>query len=177
MNSAVAKEQLNQCVSNMREELVDRQCALIRTLEETRVRKSEVLNTQLSEKQSLRDNTGLVMYTQELLKENDQPCFVQAARVTHNRCECVWVSGCLGVCMSGYKYACIFPIVCLMRMLVVQVLNTQQPIACCLIPCYLFTYISLSQYTIITVYCTPLCHSLLITTCHHMFIQLDRIMS
>ncbi|XP_026800509.3 tripartite motif-containing protein 46 isoform X3 [Pangasianodon hypophthalmus] len=85
VNSAVAKEKLNQCVNNMREELADRQCALIKTLEETRVQKSEALNTQLSEKQSLLDNAGLVMYTQELLKENDQPCFVQAARVTHNR--------------------------------------------------------------------------------------------
>lgn len=91
MNSAVAKEQLNQCVNNMREELAERQCALLRTVEETHVKKSEVLNTQLSEKQSLLDNAGLVMYTQELLKENDQPCFVQAARVTHNRCECVCV--------------------------------------------------------------------------------------
>ncbi|XP_017323623.1 tripartite motif-containing protein 46 isoform X1 [Ictalurus punctatus] len=85
MNSAVAKEQLNQCMTNMREELAERQCALIKTLEETRVQKSEALNTQLSEKQSLLDNAGLVVYTQELLKENDQPCFVQAARVTHNR--------------------------------------------------------------------------------------------
>ncbi|MCI4374783.1 hypothetical protein PGIGA_G00009940 [Pangasianodon gigas] len=85
VNSAVAKEKLNQCVNNMREELAERQCALIKTLEETRVQKSEALNTQLSEKQSLVDNAGLVMYTQELLKENDQPCFVQAARVTHNR--------------------------------------------------------------------------------------------
>lgn len=97
VNSAVAKEQLNQCVNNMREELAERQCALIKTLEETRVHKSEALNSQLSEKQSLQDNAGLVMYTQELLKENDQPCFVQAARVTHNRCVCVCVSWCLGV--------------------------------------------------------------------------------
>ncbi|GAA6092842.1 tripartite motif-containing protein 46 isoform X4 [Tachysurus ichikawai] len=85
VNSAVAKEQLNQCVNNMREEMAERQSALLKTLEETRAQRSEALNTQLSEKQSLMDNAGLVMYTQELLKENDQPCFVQAARVTHNR--------------------------------------------------------------------------------------------
>ncbi|KAM9488281.1 tripartite motif-containing protein 46 isoform 2-T2 [Clarias gariepinus] len=85
VNSAVAKEHLNQCVNNMREELDERQCAMIKTLEETRVQKSDALSTQLLEKQSLLENTGLVMYTQELLKENDQPCFVQAARVTHNR--------------------------------------------------------------------------------------------
>ncbi|KAK2855182.1 hypothetical protein Q7C36_007051 [Tachysurus vachellii] len=85
VNSAVAKEQLNQCVNNMREEMAERQSVLLKTLEETRAQRSEALNTQLSEKQSLMDNAGLVMYTQELLKENDQPCFVQAARVTHNR--------------------------------------------------------------------------------------------
>ncbi|XP_060776447.1 tripartite motif-containing protein 46 [Neoarius graeffei] len=85
VNSAIAKEQLNQYVNSMCEELAERQCSLIKTLEETRVQKSEALNTQLSEKQSLLDNAGLIMYTQELLKENDQPCFVQAARVTHNR--------------------------------------------------------------------------------------------
>ncbi|TTB12816.1 Tripartite motif-containing protein 46 [Bagarius yarrelli] len=85
VNSAVAKEQLNQCVNNMREEMAERQNALLKTLEETRAQRSEALNTQLSEKQSMLDNAGLVMYTQELLKENDQPCFVQAARVTHNR--------------------------------------------------------------------------------------------
>ncbi|KAI5620519.1 tripartite motif-containing protein 46 isoform X1, partial [Silurus asotus] len=85
VNSAVAKEQLNQCVNNMCEELAERQSSLIKILEETRVQKFETLNTQLSEKQSLLDNAGLVMYTQELLKENDQPCFVQAARITHNQ--------------------------------------------------------------------------------------------
>lgn len=96
MNSAVAKEQLNQCVNNMCEEMAERQSALLKTLEGTRAQRSEALNTQLSEKQSLLDNAGLVMYTQELLKENDQPCFVQAARVTHNRydCECVHESLC-----------------------------------------------------------------------------------
>ncbi|XP_062847992.1 tripartite motif-containing protein 46 [Trichomycterus rosablanca] len=85
VNSAVAKEKLNQCVSDLREELSERQRALTKSVEETRVKKSEALNSQLSEKQSLLENAGLVTYTQELLKESDQPCFVQAARVTHNR--------------------------------------------------------------------------------------------
>lgn len=102
MNSAVAKEQLNQCVNNMREEMAERQSALLKTLEETRAQRSEALNTQLSEKQSLMDNAGLVMYTQELLKENDQPCFVQAARVTHNRCECVCLSVCAVIVCTVY---------------------------------------------------------------------------
>uniref|UniRef100_A0A7N8WIR0 Tripartite motif containing 46a n=1 Tax=Mastacembelus armatus TaxID=205130 RepID=A0A7N8WIR0_9TELE len=48
-------------------------------------RKEEALSAQVSEKQGLLEHTGLMAYTQELLKETDAPCFVQAARVTHNR--------------------------------------------------------------------------------------------
>ncbi|XP_052003237.1 tripartite motif-containing protein 46-like [Xyrauchen texanus] len=85
VNSAVAKEQLNQCVSELRGVLAERQGALAMSLEGARAQRAGVLNAQLSEKQSLMENAGLLTYTQELLKETDQPCFVQAARVTHNR--------------------------------------------------------------------------------------------
>lgn len=85
VNSVVTQEKLNQCVNDLREELFEKQRALTKSVEETRVKKSESLNSQLTEKQSLMENAGLVTYTQELLKENDQPCFVQAARVTHHR--------------------------------------------------------------------------------------------
>ncbi|XP_051574718.1 tripartite motif-containing protein 46-like [Myxocyprinus asiaticus] len=85
VNSAVAKEQLNQCVSELRGVLAERQGALAMSLEGARAQRAGVLNAQLSEKQSLMENAGLITYTQELLKETDQPCFVQAARVTHNR--------------------------------------------------------------------------------------------
>uniref|UniRef100_A0A8D3D3Q1 Tripartite motif containing 46a n=1 Tax=Scophthalmus maximus TaxID=52904 RepID=A0A8D3D3Q1_SCOMX len=47
--------------------------------------KEEALSAQVSERQGLLEHTGLMAYTQELLKETDAPCFVQAARVTHNR--------------------------------------------------------------------------------------------
>ncbi|XP_051722700.1 tripartite motif-containing protein 46 isoform X1 [Ctenopharyngodon idella] len=85
VNSAVAKEQLNQCVSELRGVLAERQGALAMLMEGARVQRTAALNAQLSEKQSLLENAGLLTYTQELLKETDQPCFVQAARVTHNR--------------------------------------------------------------------------------------------
>ncbi|XP_076826751.1 tripartite motif-containing protein 46 isoform X2 [Brachyhypopomus gauderio] len=85
MNSAIAKEQLNQCVSELRGALAERQGGLAKALEGARSRRVDALNNQLSEKQSLLEDAGLVTYTQELLKENDQPCFVQAARITHNR--------------------------------------------------------------------------------------------
>uniref|UniRef100_A0A671LNB3 Tripartite motif-containing protein 46-like n=1 Tax=Sinocyclocheilus anshuiensis TaxID=1608454 RepID=A0A671LNB3_9TELE len=54
-------------------------------LEGARAQRAGALNAQLSKKQSLLENAGLLTYTQELLKETDQSCFVQAARVTHNR--------------------------------------------------------------------------------------------
>ncbi|XP_050986676.1 tripartite motif-containing protein 46 isoform X3 [Labeo rohita] len=85
VNSAVAKEQLNQCVSELRGVLAERQGALAMLLEGSRSQRAGSLNAQLSEKQSLLENAGLLTYTQELLKETDQSCFVQAARVTHNR--------------------------------------------------------------------------------------------
>ncbi|KAK9961258.1 hypothetical protein ABG768_009054 [Culter alburnus] len=85
VNSAVAKEQLNQCVSELRGVLAERQGALAMLMEGARAQRTAALNAQLSEKQSLLENAGLLTYTQELLKEPDQPCFVQAARVTHSR--------------------------------------------------------------------------------------------
>ncbi|XP_072536548.1 tripartite motif-containing protein 46 isoform X2 [Salminus brasiliensis] len=85
VNSAVANEQMNQCVNELRGVLAERQGGLAKVIEGARSQRSEALNSQLSEKQSLLENAGLITYTQELLKETDQPCFVQAARITHNR--------------------------------------------------------------------------------------------
>uniref|UniRef100_A0A667Z9B4 Tripartite motif containing 46 n=1 Tax=Myripristis murdjan TaxID=586833 RepID=A0A667Z9B4_9TELE len=45
----------------------------------------EALSAQVTERRGLLEHAGLMAYTQELLKETDAPCFVQAARVTHNR--------------------------------------------------------------------------------------------
>uniref|UniRef100_A0A671QKW8 Tripartite motif containing 46a n=1 Tax=Sinocyclocheilus anshuiensis TaxID=1608454 RepID=A0A671QKW8_9TELE len=85
VHSTVAKEQLNQCVSELRGVLAERQGALAMFLEGARAQRAGTLNAQFSEKQSLLENAALLTYTQELLKETDQSCFVQAARVTHNR--------------------------------------------------------------------------------------------
>uniref|UniRef100_A0A672F6D3 Tripartite motif containing 46a n=1 Tax=Salarias fasciatus TaxID=181472 RepID=A0A672F6D3_SALFA len=45
----------------------------------------EALSAQAFERQGLLEHEGLMAYTQELLKETDPPCFVQASRVTHSR--------------------------------------------------------------------------------------------
>ncbi|TRZ01317.1 hypothetical protein DNTS_020885 [Danionella cerebrum] len=85
VNSAVAKEKLSVCVRDLQDRLAERQGSLGVMLEASRAQRVAALNTQLSEKQSLLEDAGLITYTHELLKESDQSCFVQAARVTHNR--------------------------------------------------------------------------------------------
>uniref|UniRef100_A0A4W6FTM7 Tripartite motif containing 46 n=1 Tax=Lates calcarifer TaxID=8187 RepID=A0A4W6FTM7_LATCA len=52
---------------------------------EAAIKQMEALSAQVSERRGLLEHAGLMAYTQELLKETDAPCFVQAARVTHNR--------------------------------------------------------------------------------------------
>uniref|UniRef100_A0A8C3G0U8 Tripartite motif containing 46 n=1 Tax=Cyclopterus lumpus TaxID=8103 RepID=A0A8C3G0U8_CYCLU len=47
--------------------------------------REDALSAQVSERRGLLEHNGLMAYTQELLKETDAPCFVQAARVTHSR--------------------------------------------------------------------------------------------
>lgn len=54
-------------------------------LEGSRSRREEALSSQVWERRGLLEHAGLMAYTQELLKETDPPCFVQAARVTHGR--------------------------------------------------------------------------------------------
>lgn len=67
--------------------VAERQGSLTLALEGSRSRKEEALSSQVFEKQGLLEQAGLMVYTQELLKETDAPCFVQAARITHNRLE------------------------------------------------------------------------------------------
>lgn len=81
----MALHQLSHSIRELGATVVERQGVLTGALEGSRGRKSEALSAQVSEKQSLLEQAGLMTYTQELLKETDAPCFVQAARVTHGR--------------------------------------------------------------------------------------------
>ncbi|XP_030226542.1 tripartite motif-containing protein 46 [Gadus morhua] len=85
LNSDVAQEQLSQCIRELGAALMERKGALASALEVSRAKRIEALLGQVSEKRGLVEDMGLMLYTQELLKETDAPCFVQAARVTHNR--------------------------------------------------------------------------------------------
>lgn len=81
----MALQQLTHCIRELGASVVERQGALALALEESRSRREQALSAQVSERQGLLDNAGLMAYTQELLKETDAPCFVQAARITHSR--------------------------------------------------------------------------------------------
>ncbi|XP_076010707.1 tripartite motif-containing protein 46 [Genypterus blacodes] len=84
-NSDVAQQQLTHCVRELGAAVMERQGALALALEGARSRREEALSVQVSERRGLLEHEGLMAFTQELLKETDPPCFVQAARVTHNR--------------------------------------------------------------------------------------------
>ncbi|KAM4630225.1 tripartite motif-containing 46b [Polymixia lowei] len=85
LNSAAAREQLAQSVRDLTAALAERHSTLSQTLEMTRQKRGEALSSQVTERRGLMEHAGLMAFTQELLKETDQPCFVQAARQTHNR--------------------------------------------------------------------------------------------
>ncbi|KAG5856431.1 hypothetical protein ANANG_G00007890 [Anguilla anguilla] len=84
MNGAGALEQLTQCVRELGRRWPSGRGPWPRRWRGPGPR-SEALSAQVTEKQSMLENAGLLAFSQELLKETDPPCFVQAARLTHNR--------------------------------------------------------------------------------------------
>uniref|UniRef100_A0A8C5DI97 Tripartite motif-containing protein 46-like n=1 Tax=Gouania willdenowi TaxID=441366 RepID=A0A8C5DI97_GOUWI len=77
--------QLAQSIRDLTAALAERHASLTLALEGARHKRGEALAAQVSERRSLMEHAGLMAFAQELLKESDQPCFVQAARQTHNR--------------------------------------------------------------------------------------------
>uniref|UniRef100_A0A3P8UN90 Tripartite motif containing 46 n=1 Tax=Cynoglossus semilaevis TaxID=244447 RepID=A0A3P8UN90_CYNSE len=77
--------QLTYCIREMGAAVTERQGALAVALEGSRSKRQDALSAQISERNGLLEHSGLLVYAEELLKEADAPCFVQAARVTHNR--------------------------------------------------------------------------------------------
>ncbi|XP_069787242.1 E3 ubiquitin-protein ligase TRIM36 isoform X1 [Narcine bancroftii] len=73
--------------------LIDRLCSileqrkmkLIKSIEDSRTSKLERLRYQMDEYHGMLENSGLVGYAQEVLKETDQSCFVQTAKQLHTR--------------------------------------------------------------------------------------------
>lgn len=58
---------------------------MLRSVEQSRTLRVERLRAQVDEYQGMLENSGLVGYAQEVLKETDQSCFVQTAKQLHIR--------------------------------------------------------------------------------------------
>ncbi|XP_035762443.1 tripartite motif-containing protein 46-like [Neolamprologus brichardi] len=84
VNSVSAREQLAQSIRDLTAALAERHASLTQALEGARQKRGEALAAQVAERRGLLEHAGLMAFTSELLKETDQPCFVQASRQTHN---------------------------------------------------------------------------------------------
>ncbi|XP_025770971.1 tripartite motif-containing protein 46 [Puma concolor] len=80
-----AKEEVSQLVRGLGAVLEEKRASLLQAIEECQQERLARLGAQIQEHRSLLDGSGLVGYAQEVLKETDQPCFVQAAKQLHNR--------------------------------------------------------------------------------------------
>uniref|UniRef100_A0A674N355 Tripartite motif containing 36 n=1 Tax=Takifugu rubripes TaxID=31033 RepID=A0A674N355_TAKRU len=67
------------------EALQERKSDMLRSIEQSRNRRMGQLKAQVEEYQGMLENSGLVGYAQEVLKETDQSCFVQTAKQLHVR--------------------------------------------------------------------------------------------
>ena len=84
-NGAQAREEAARLLQALGEALEEKRAALLRGVEEGRQERLGKLRLQLQEHRAMLDNSGLVGYAHEVLKETDQPCFVQAAKQLHAR--------------------------------------------------------------------------------------------
>uniref|UniRef100_A0A8B9Z9D9 Tripartite motif containing 46 n=1 Tax=Buteo japonicus TaxID=224669 RepID=A0A8B9Z9D9_9AVES len=62
-----------------------KRATLLQAIEECQQERLASLHCQIQEHQAMLENSGMVGYAQEVLKETDHPCFVQAAKQLHNR--------------------------------------------------------------------------------------------
>ncbi|XP_023695535.1 tripartite motif-containing protein 46-like isoform X2 [Paramormyrops kingsleyae] len=85
LNSASAQEQLAQSMQELAGTLAGRRLELQQELDGARLKRGRALAAQLAIRWSLLENAGLLAFSQELLKEADPPCFLQAALPAHCR--------------------------------------------------------------------------------------------
>ncbi|XP_062486879.1 tripartite motif-containing protein 46 isoform X2 [Pezoporus occidentalis] len=85
VNGSQAKEEVSQLIQGLCSMLEEKRAALLQAIEECQQERLASLHGQIQEHQAMLENSGMVGYAQEVLKETDQPCFVQAAKQLHNR--------------------------------------------------------------------------------------------
>lgn len=84
-NGQLAERQAHEHFERLFETLQERKTELLRSIELSRTRRLDKLRSQVEEYQGMLENSGLVGYAQEVLKETDQSCFVQTAKQLHIR--------------------------------------------------------------------------------------------
>lgn len=85
MNGSQAKEEVSQLIQGLCSMLEEKRASLLQAIEECQQERLASLHYQIQEHQAMLENSGMVGYAQEVLKETDHPCFVQAAKQLHNR--------------------------------------------------------------------------------------------
>ncbi|XP_072137172.1 E3 ubiquitin-protein ligase TRIM36 isoform X2 [Mobula birostris] len=84
-NGEKSKREATDLIDRLCSILEQRKMKLIESIEESQSSKLERLHYQMDEYQGMLENSGLVGYAQEVLKETDQSCFVQTAKQLHTR--------------------------------------------------------------------------------------------
>uniref|UniRef100_H3CC06 Tripartite motif containing 36 n=1 Tax=Tetraodon nigroviridis TaxID=99883 RepID=H3CC06_TETNG len=84
-NGQLAERRATEHFERLLETLQERKSEMLRSIEQSRNRRVDQLRAQVEEYQGMLENSGLVGYAQEVLKETDQSCFVQTAKQLHVR--------------------------------------------------------------------------------------------
>ncbi|XP_018614020.1 E3 ubiquitin-protein ligase TRIM36 isoform X1 [Scleropages formosus] len=84
-NGELAERQVNEHFECLFDILQERKDEMLRSIVQSKSRRLEQLQSQVEEYQGMLENSGLVGYAQEVLKETDQSCFVQTAKQLHTR--------------------------------------------------------------------------------------------
>ncbi|XP_047238139.1 E3 ubiquitin-protein ligase TRIM36 isoform X3 [Girardinichthys multiradiatus] len=84
-NGQLAERQANEHFERLFETLQERKTEMLTSIEQSRNRRIDQLKGQVEEYRGMLENSGLVGYAQEVLKETDQSCFVQTAKQLHVR--------------------------------------------------------------------------------------------
>ncbi|XP_016115721.1 E3 ubiquitin-protein ligase TRIM36-like [Sinocyclocheilus grahami] len=84
-NGQLAERHASEHFEHLFETLQERRTEMLRSIEQSRSLRVERLRAQVEEYQGMLENSGLVGYAQEVLKETDQSCFVQTAKLLHVR--------------------------------------------------------------------------------------------
>ncbi|XP_069043357.1 E3 ubiquitin-protein ligase TRIM36 isoform X2 [Lepisosteus oculatus] len=84
-NGEQAERQVNEHFERLFDIIQERKTDMLKSIEVSKTRRLDKLRSQMEEYQGMLENSGLVGYAQEVLKETDQSCFVQTAKQLHTR--------------------------------------------------------------------------------------------